>query len=145
MRIAPACGRQAKGKAFSLFEGLYWFSSIRLLTDIADSFIANGTNTGPIAAGDAFREINLHLFPFHRISTPTAIMTLLRYLSFALRTENKRQHLITTGALHLLLLEIETFNKPFYISSISLQFMKKLLCPFIRKETIEIILLPGEE
>jgi hypothetical protein len=49
-------------------------------------------------------------------------------------------------ATHLiLLLNFEAFDKTINLAFISLQFMEKLLGPFIREETIEVILLPGEK
>ena len=53
---------------------------------------------------------------------------------------------MTMRATHLiLLLNFEAFDKTIDLPLVSLQVMEKLLGPFIREETIEVILLTGEK
>jgi len=76
-------------KSFYDLSSTSFYGDGRFPTDITNSLLIDGTNAVSIATGYAFREVDLHLFLFYRISTPTAIKTLFRYLSIALRTENK--------------------------------------------------------
>jgi hypothetical protein len=79
------------------------------------------------------------------MTAPAAIKTLFRDFPTTVRAENKRQGFITARALHLLLLDIQTFDKTFDLPFISFQLAKELPGPFVREEMVEIIVLPREE
>jgi hypothetical protein len=76
-------GLSAKRRSHRLF-------GIRLSTDITNSFFIDDTNTAAIAAQFAFGEIVPPLLDHYRISTPAAIMTLVRYFPFTFGTDEKR-------------------------------------------------------
>jgi hypothetical protein len=79
------------------------------------------------------------------MTAPTAIKALFRDLPTAVLAKNKRQGFITARALHLLLLEIQAFDKTLDLPLISFKLIEKLPGPFIREEMVEIIILPRKE
>lgn len=56
-----------------------------------------------------------------------------------------REDFLTPGALHLLLLEIETLDETVNLPLVPFQFMEKPLGLFIWKETVQIIIFPWEK
>jgi len=121
------------------------FSRQRFSADITDSCFIEHSNTTSITAQDAFWKIGLFL-SLHPTPTPTAIEAFFWVLPSTARAGERRQRFMAMRATHLiLLLNFEAFDKTINLAFISLQFMEKLLGPFIREETIEVILLPGEK
>ena len=49
------------------------------------------------------------------------------------------------GTFHLFLLKMEILYEPFDIPFVPFYLVKKFPCPFIWKETIEVIALPGKK
>jgi hypothetical protein len=116
-----------------------------LPTNTTDSFLVDDTNTIPITAQDALREIDLSFIYLHRTSAPAAIIALYQCLPSTLVAENKRQGLIATRTPHLFLLGMKILDKPLDIPSIPLQFVEKLPGSFVRKEPIQVVLSAREE
>jgi hypothetical protein len=121
------------------------FPNIKLPTNIADSLLVDDADATPITAQYALGEIDLSFFYLYRTSAPAAIIALRRCFPSTLVAENKGQGFIATRTPHLLLLGMKILDKPLDIPSISLQFVEKFPGPFVREESIQIILFSRKE
>jgi hypothetical protein len=121
-------------------------ASVRLSADAADSLFIDGADTGPISAGNALRRIHLDLFLFLYLSSAPATKE-ASFWNFpaASRTRERRDHFTATGAFHLFLLKMEIFDKSFDIPFVPPDLVKEPPRCLIRKETVEIIALPGKK
>jgi len=79
------------------------------------------------------------------MTAPATVKTFFGDLPIALRAEDKRQGVMTVRAFHLLLLGIETLDKTFYLPLVPFQLVEELSGSLIRKEMVEVIVLPGVE
>jgi len=118
--------------------------SIGFPADITDPLFIDDTDAGSITARNPLGKIDWFLL-LRRVPTPAAEVTLLRDLSSAVLTGDRRNHFTTMGAFHLFLLEMEILDEPFDIPLVPFYLVKKLSGPFIWKETIEVVALPGKE
>lgn len=117
----------------------------RLPTDVTDTRFIDDANTTSIGTQFPLRKVILLHLPQHNLfPAPAAESTSHGNLLSAPLTQKMREGFFTPGALHLLLLEMETSNETVNLPFIPFQFMEEPLGLFVWEETIQIIIFPGE-
>jgi hypothetical protein len=82
---------------------------------------------------------------FYGVPASAAEETLFRDLFSAVLTGDRRNWLTAMGTFHLFLLYMEILNESFDISFVPIYLVNEFPRPFVWKEAIQVIALPGKQ